>query len=39
VVFCPIDRPSEHLSAMLAGIADLLARYCDATVHLVRTVH
>lgn len=39
VVFCPMDRPSEHLSAMLARVADLLARYCDATVHLVRTVH
>lgn len=39
VVFCPTDRPSEDLSAMLARVADLLARYCDATVHLVRTVH
>ena len=31
---------SEGLkAAMLARVADLLARYCDATVHLVRTVH
>ncbi|MEO5988153.1 MAG: phenylalanine--tRNA ligase beta subunit-related protein [Candidatus Eisenbacteria bacterium] len=38
VVFCPIDRRSEDLSAMLARVADFLARYCEATVHLVRTV-
>ena len=39
VVFCPNDRSSDDLSAMLARVADLLARYCQATVHLVRTVH
>ncbi len=38
VVYCPNDRPGEHLSALLGRIADLLARYCTATVHLVRTV-
>ncbi len=39
VVFCPIDRPSEDLSAMLARVADFVVRYCSATVQLVRTVH
>ena len=38
VVYCPNDRTSDHLSAMLGRVADLLARYCSATVHLVRTV-
>lgn len=37
VIYCPIDRPGDHLSAMLARVADLLARYGGATVHLVRT--
>ena len=37
VIYCPVDRPGEHLSAMLARVADLLARHCGATVHLVQT--
>lgn len=37
VIYCPAERPSEHLSAMLARVADLLARHCGATVHLVHT--
>ena len=37
VIYCPVDRPGEHLSAMLARVADLLARQCGATVHLVQT--
>lgn len=37
VIYCPSERPSEHLSAMLARVADLLARHCGATVHLVQT--
>jgi DNA/RNA-binding domain of Phe-tRNA-synthetase-like protein len=38
VVYCPSERPSEDLSAMLARVADLLTRYCGATIHLVRTL-
>lgn len=37
VIFCPAERPSEDLSAMLARVADLLARHCGATVRLVQT--
>ena len=37
VIYCPTERPSEQLSAMLARVADLLARHCGATVHLVQT--
>jgi DNA/RNA-binding domain of Phe-tRNA-synthetase-like protein len=37
VIYCPTERPSEHLSAMLARVADLLSRHCGATVHLVQT--
>ena len=37
VIYCPVDRPGDHLSAMLARVADLLARHCGATVHLVQT--
>lgn len=37
VVYCPTERPSEHLSVLLARVADLLARHCGATVHLVQT--
>ena len=37
VIYCPAERPSEQLSAMLARVADLLARHCGATVHLVQT--
>ena len=37
VIYCPAERPSEHLSAMLGRVADLLARHCGGTVHLVQT--
>ena len=37
VIYCPTERPSEQLSVMLARVADLLARHCGATVHLVQT--
>lgn len=37
VVFCPAERRSDDLSAMLGRLADLLARYCGATVRLVHT--
>jgi DNA/RNA-binding domain of Phe-tRNA-synthetase-like protein len=37
VIYCPAERPSQHLSVMLARVADLLARHCGATVHLVQT--
>jgi DNA/RNA-binding domain of Phe-tRNA-synthetase-like protein len=37
VIFCPAERPSEHVSVMLARVADLLARHCGATVRLVQT--
>ncbi len=39
VIYCPAERPSQHLSLMLARVADLLARHCGATVHLVQTKH
>lgn len=37
VVYCPAERPGQHLSIMLERVADLLARHCGATVHLVQT--
>ena len=37
VIYCPVDRPGDALSAMLARVADLLARHCGATVHIVQT--
>ena len=37
VIYSPAERPSQHLSLMLARLADLLARHCGATVHLVQT--
>ncbi len=37
VIYCPAERPGQHLSLMLARVADLLARHCGATVHLVQT--
>ena len=37
VVFAPAERSSGELSAMLERLADLLARYCGATVRLVHT--
>lgn len=39
VIYCPAERPGQHLSLMLARVADLLARHCGATVHLVQTRH
>lgn len=38
VVYCPVDRPGEHLSGMLERVADLLARHCGATVRAVQTL-
>ncbi len=38
VVYRPVDRASDDLSTMLARVADLLAKYCSATVRLVHTV-
>ncbi len=38
VVYSPAERPTEDLSVMLARVADLLNRYCGATVHLVHTL-
>lgn len=38
VIYCPAERPGEHLSAMLGRVADLLTRHCGATVHLVHTL-
>jgi len=37
VIYCPVERPGDQLSAMLARVADPLARHCGATVHLVQT--
>lgn len=37
VVYCPVERPGDHLSGMLERTADLLARHCGATVHAVQT--
>lgn len=37
VIYCPAERPGEHLSLMLARVADLLGRHCGATVRLVQT--
>jgi DNA/RNA-binding domain of Phe-tRNA-synthetase-like protein len=37
VIYCPAERPNQQLSLMLARVADLLARHCGATVHLVQT--
>ncbi len=37
VVYCPAERPSQHLSMMLERVAELLSRHCGATVHLVQT--
>jgi DNA/RNA-binding domain of Phe-tRNA-synthetase-like protein len=38
VVFSPSERRSDELSAMLGRVADLLTRYCSATVAVVRTL-
>jgi len=37
VIYCPVDRPGDPLSAMLARVADLLSRHCGAIVQLVQT--
>jgi DNA/RNA-binding domain of Phe-tRNA-synthetase-like protein len=39
VIYCPAERPGQHLSLMLARVAELLARHCASTVHLVQTRH
>ncbi len=39
VVFGPAERSSADLSAMLGRLADLLTRYCSATVRIVHTLH
>lgn len=38
IVYRPLARPGEDLSSMLARVAELLARYCGATVRLVQTI-
>jgi DNA/RNA-binding domain of Phe-tRNA-synthetase-like protein len=38
VLFCPVERRSDERTAALERIADLLTRYCDASVNVVRTV-
>ncbi|MCC6350329.1 MAG: hypothetical protein IT347_12150 [Candidatus Eisenbacteria bacterium] len=38
IVYRPLARPGEDLSSMLARVADLLARYCGATVRVVQTL-
>jgi DNA/RNA-binding domain of Phe-tRNA-synthetase-like protein len=38
VVFSPVERRTDDLSAMLGRIADLLGRYCSATVRVVHTL-
>lgn len=38
IVYRPLARPGEDLSSMLGRVADLLARYCGATVRLVQTL-
>ncbi len=38
VVFCPGERGNDELSAMLGRVADLLTRYCAATVSVVHTL-
>jgi DNA/RNA-binding domain of Phe-tRNA-synthetase-like protein len=37
VIYCPAERPGQHLSQMLARVADLLAGHTGATVRLVQT--
>ena len=38
VLFCPVDRGGRHLSTALEHIAELLTRYCSATVVAVRVL-
>lgn len=38
VLFCPPDRATSALTAALERVADLLSRYCSATIQHVRTV-
>jgi len=38
VVYCPVERAGQHLSAALERIADALTRFCRASVVAVRVV-
>jgi DNA/RNA-binding domain of Phe-tRNA-synthetase-like protein len=38
VLFCPVERAGQGLSSALEHIADLLTRYCSASVVTVRVV-
>jgi hypothetical protein len=38
IVYRPLARPGEDLSSMLGRVAELLARYCSATVRVVHTL-
>ncbi len=38
VLFCPTDRAGKHLSSALEHIADLLTRFCSASVVAVRVI-
>jgi len=39
VVYCPVDRVGTHLSGALERLADLLTRFCSASVIAVRVVN
>ncbi len=38
VLFCPIERAGQHLSTSLEHVADLLTRFCGATIVSARVV-
>ena len=38
VVFCPMERAGQHLSAALERVSDLLTRHCGASVVAVRVL-
>jgi DNA/RNA-binding domain of Phe-tRNA-synthetase-like protein len=38
IVYRPLSRPNDDLSSMLGRVADLLTRYCAATVRIVQTL-
>ncbi|TMQ60155.1 MAG: hypothetical protein E6K72_00880 [Candidatus Eisenbacteria bacterium] len=38
VLFCPLERAAQHLSATLEHIAALLARYCGASIVAARVL-
>ena len=38
VLFCPIERADSHLSATLEHIANLLTRFCSASVSAVQVI-